>query len=191
MKLRSFSAHEVPFAPPLNLQVWGKQRLAFIETSYRRIRPTFRLLSLRPFRLQLWESFYEPQCVILRLPEGEEAFNLRSWTKLAELPASLKLVEDWHSDGKVDLVLERRVIHGPFGKPLLTSSYASPYKISSTLYLACVDGSKIRWSKLVPPSSANLVYTLPIQIPNGVALFVLWQAGDKTILERIRWQTAK
>lgn len=121
----------------------------------------------------------------MRLPNGDAALDLRRWEKLAELPGNVWLVGDWDNDGRQELLLQQWIIRKQPSLSFIPSSRTSAIHV---LYLASVDGHRVRWAKIVPPSPAVSACALPVQTLNGAALFVLWWTNDETLLERIHWQ---
>ncbi|GBD00216.1 hypothetical protein HRbin17_02754 [bacterium HR17] len=189
LRSRSFLAHEVAFPKsPTSLWTLNDHRLAVVEGSHQKRRPTFRLFSLHPLRVQLWETEREQRCAILRIPDGDAALDLRRWTKTVELPASLRLWGDWDGDGHLELLLEQTFVQAPlYLTPFRKTPVPAQTVTHSVLYLVRWDGDKLRWAKLAPPSPAKVVSILPLSARDGIALFVLWQTRDKTLLERIYW----
>ncbi|MFN3422516.1 MAG: hypothetical protein ACK40X_12410, partial [Armatimonadota bacterium] len=111
LRSRSFLPHEVAF-PKLLTNLWtlNEHRLAIVGAVHGKRRLTFRLLSLRPLRVQLWETETEQRCAVLRIHTGDAALDLRRWTKLAELPASPRLWGDWDRDGKLEFLFEQTFV---------------------------------------------------------------------------------
>ena len=115
----------------------------------------------------------EYRSTLFQLPNGDEALDLRRWTKIAELPAYPMLTGDWDNDGRMELLLHRW-----FGT-------SSPHDI---LYLVRCDGRKVRWTKILPPSPARALHALPLKSRSGAAIFVMWDMEDKVVVERLRWK---
>lgn len=191
LRMRSFSPNEVESPKtPVILEIFDKHRLAVVTANRQRLRFAFRLLSFRPLRVQFWKKEEELRNVIFKLPKGEDALDLRLWKKLAELPGRpLELAGDWDEDGKLDLLLMHQFLHEPIHFPFFASSRSMSDKSWTVLYIAHVDGCKVLWKKFVPPMPLSFVYALPVREGNNAALFVLWRAKDKVLLERIRWRT--
>jgi hypothetical protein len=174
MRVRQFDPKKIPL---LNIPIttWTQNGLRFAlarETYERKLfRP--RLISFRPLWLQWWETVQEMRSVLLQLPNGAEALDLRRWLKIAEFPAFPMLNGDWDDDGRMELLLRRR-----FGT-------SSPHDI---LYFVRCDGRKVRWAKISPLSSAIALHTLPLKGRNGAAFFIAWQLEDKVVVERLRWR---
>ncbi len=186
LRLRSFLPHEVAFPMlPTNLLTLNEHRLAIVEGNHQKRRPTFRLLSLRPLRVQFWETKREQRCAILRIPDGDTASDLRRWTKLAELTASPRLWGDWDRDGKLEFLFEQTFVQSPLTPHKMLAPTCHQTATHSVLYLARWDGKRWRWIKLIPPSPAKATSILPLSTQDGTAIFILWQTRDKTILERI------
>ena len=174
MRVRQFDPKKIPL-PNIPITTWTQNGLRFAlacETYERKLfRP--RLISFRPLRLQLWETVQEMRSVLLQLPNGAEALDLRRWLKIAEFPAYPMLSGDWDDDGRMELLLCRR-----FGT-------SSPHDI---LYFVRCDGRKVRWAKILPLSSARALHALPLKGRNGAAVFIAWQLEDKVVVERLRWR---
>jgi len=190
-QVRTFSPHELPFLTKtkisriLSLQMLGEEQVVVVNERNQKRYFAFRFLSLRPLRVQLWDWRIEQQCVVMRLPNGDAALDLRRWEKLAELPGNAWLMGDWDKDGQQELLLQQWVIRKQPSFPFIASSSTSPIHV---LYLARIDGRRVRWAKIVPPSPAVSTCALPLQTHSGAALFVLWWTNDKMLLERIRWR---
>ncbi len=188
LQVRSFAPDEVEFTLLTTLQPRKGQRLAITTTEHWRHRFALRLLSLRPLRVQFWETVEKMRLQLRRIPDGAAALDLRRWTKVAELPAIPKLWGDWDKDGCPELLLEQTMVRKP---PLIALLRKTPLPVQtvarSVIYLARWDGEKLRLAKLNPPSPAGYVAVLPLSTKDSTALFVLWKTPNKTLLERIRW----
>jgi hypothetical protein len=129
MRVRQFDPKKIPL-PNIPITTWTQNGLRFAlarETYERKLfRP--RLISFRPLWLQWWETVQEMRSVLLQLPNGDEALDLRRWLKIAEFPAFPMLSGDWDDDGRMELLLRRR-----FGT-------SSPHDI---LYFVRCDGRKV------------------------------------------------
>jgi len=178
-EVRQFDPKGIPLPnPPTTTWTQNGHRFAIAHETYERRRFHPRLISLRPLRLQWWETewwetVWEIRSVILQLPNGDEALDLRRWMKIAELPAYPMLTGDWDSDGRMELLLHRW-----FG-------ISSPHDI---LYFVRCYGRKVRWAKILPPSPARALHALPLKSRNEVAIFVVWDMEDKVVVERLRWR---
>ena len=174
MQVRQFDLKGIPLPnPPTTTWTKGGYRFALAHETYERKRFCPRLISLRPLRLQRWETVREMHSVIFQLPNGDEALDLRRWLKIAEFPAYAMLTGDWDGDGRMELLLRRQ-----FGK-------SSPHDI---LYFVRCDGKKVRWAKISPPSPARALHALPLKGRNGAAIFIVWELEDKVVVERLRWR---
>ncbi|MEZ8218236.1 hypothetical protein B0813_001773 [Candidatus Fervidibacteria bacterium JGI MDM2 SSWTFF-3-K9] len=174
IKVRQFDSKKIPLPSPL-ITTWTQNghRFAFSSETYGRKRFRPRLISFRPLRLELWKMVLEYRSTLFQLPNGDEALDLRRWTKIAELPAYPMLTGDWDNDGRMELLLHRW-----FGT-------SSPHDI---LYFVRCDGKKVRWTKILPPSPAKVLHALPLKGRNGTAIFIVWELEDKAIIERLRWR---
>jgi len=174
LRTRQFDLKETNFSDP-PLIIWSQRgnRFAAAGKTYERLRFRPYLFSLRPLRLQWWERVQERGSVVLQLPNGDEALDLRRWLKIAEFPAYPMLNGDWDSDGQMELLLRRR-----FGT-------SSPHDI---LYFVRCYGRKVRWAKILPPSPAKVLHALPLKGRNGAAIFVVWGMENKAVVERLRWR---
>jgi len=175
IKVRQFDSKKIPLPSPL-ITTWTQNghRFAFSSETYGRKRFRPRLISFRPLRLELWKMVLEYRSTLFQLPNGDEALDLRRWTKIAELPAYPMLTGDWDNDGRMELLLHRW-----FGT-------SSPHDI---LYLVQHNGRKVRWAKILPPSPAGALHdALPLKGRNGAAIFVVWELEDKSVVERLRWR---
>jgi len=175
IKVRQFDSKKIPLPSPL-ITTWTQNghRFAFSSETYGRKRFRPRLISFRPLRLELWKMVLEYRSTLFQLPNGDEALDLRRWTKIAELPAYPMLTGDWDNDGRMELLLHRW-----FGT-------SSPHDI---LYLVQHNGRKVRWAKILPPSPAGALHdALPLKGRNGAAIFIVWELEDKAIIERLRWR---
>jgi hypothetical protein len=190
MRVRQFDPKKIPL-PNIPITTWTQNGLRFAlacETYERKLfRP--RLISFRPLRLQWWETVQEMRSVLLQLPNGDEALDLRRWLKIAEFPAFPMLSGDWDNDGRMELLLLRRfweslpqLPHWWMGK------HSLPRPDHEILYLVQHDGRKVRWAKILPLSSARALHALPLKGRNGAAVFIAWQLEDKVVVERLRWR---
>jgi len=186
MQVRQFDPKEIPLPnPPTTTWTQNGHRFALAHGTYERKCFHPRLISFHPLWLQWWETVREMRSVILQLPNGDEALDLRRWTKIAELPAYPMLTGDWDSDGQMELLLQRP------GQ----SSFQAPYWMAqhsgfahAVLYFVRHEGKKVRWTKILPPSPAKVLHALPLKGRNGTAIFIVWELEDKAIIERLRWR---
>jgi len=185
IQVRQFDLKEIPLPnPPTTTWTQNGHRFAIAHETYERKRFHPRLISFRPLRLQWWEKVWEIRSVILQLPNGDEALDLRRWMKIAELPAYPMLTGDWDSDGRMELLL-RRPEHSSFQAPYWMAQHSD--FAHAVLYLVRHEG-KVRWAKILPPSPARFLHALPLKGRNGAAIFIVWELEDKAVVERLRWR---
>lgn len=190
LQVQTFSPSKISLTiMPQSLSILERQRLAIVNKYQLRLRFVFHLLSLQPLRAQFWETTYEQKCAIFQMPNGEGGLDMSRWTKLVELPGHVRLMGDWDSDGQVELLLEQRFVPKPLVSiHFIRLSHIPPFNETySILHFARFNGQKFGWKKLAPLSPAPLEYALPFQTCDGAALFLLWGAKGKTLIERIRW----
>jgi hypothetical protein len=173
-QMQQFDPKETPLPNPL-LTFWRQIGRCFVlaHEICERLRFRPRLVSFHPLRVELWEAVEGDRSTIFQLPNGDEALDLRRWLKIAEFPAFPMLSGDWDDDGRMELLLRRRF------------RTSSPHDI---LYFVRCDGRKVRWAKILPPSPARALHTLPLKGRNGAAVFIAWQLEDKVVVERLRWR---
>ncbi len=162
------------------------QRYVIANETYRRIRLRFPIVSLRPLRLQFWETKTITHVAIFRLPKGKKAFDLRLWRKIAELPLTPSLVGDWDGDGKVEMLMRRKFWDNS------GFYFNEPKPISETLYLARFDGEKVKLAKLPPPkllgASSRVSSIAIVKGRKDAAIFALWDRSYESVLERVKWR---